>query len=569
MADEVMDGTDPAASGYVDDDLDLDDDDDVMETTPTAADAAATAAGSAAGPAVAALPSGPALPPPDPCDYALRSAGEGDRAMIVARFLSTCPDLSPPTRMRMLLDGEEGPEARAEAQAKDRKQWAYYRSHIGRERRAIKEKQGFIDIPDRDRKKWRLDVVNEDDVRGSDAQGGGGSEGPGGADGEEDKTCYFERYPKCTRGFEGSFEGKSSSRYGVLMVDERTRTASLVPIRPYAWFSFRQRRGRRVTAKVEQTTEGVEKKIRKKAEAGARKLAKYQAMGELAQEKAEYGQGSLADVKAKKENAMVGIHRGRARANEDRKEAREGLDFDEEFADDDLAQVEKEEEEETAPAVSRGQDYLKKFRQMIKDEDTAAGAQGAPSSRPGSPGSDDDEADATVKLEKVGGSRPTSPGGSRPTSPSRRSRPNSPAGRSLPPKGPGARASKAGAAGGAAGGSAAGSRPGSDRLTPRMPSPGSGSTPGTPLRDAYAHLLPPLGVLPEERHVVDVLRAMVAANAPGPVPLKQFTRVFEHGTKAQKKNLMATLKPILRRVADVIETPPGSKVYAVSLKPGI
>jgi hypothetical protein len=547
MADELADGgNDAGTSGYVDDDLDLDDDDEVLDAPAVA-------------PSSQETPTASSLPPPDPRDYTLHVAGEAERALVVARFLTGCPDLSPPTRMRMVRDGEEGPDGRREALEKEGKQWQYYRSHVGRERRAIREKQGFTEIPDRDRKKWHLQIVNEDDVRPGAAASTGGAREEGG-----EEASYFERNPGCTRQFEGSFEGKSSSRYGVLVVDERTRSASIVPVGPYAWFSFRQKRGRRVGApKAEQSTEGAEKKIRKKAEAGARKLAKYQAKGELAQEAAELGQGSLAGVRAKRENAMVGIHRGRARRAEDGESGREGLDFDEEFANDDVAQVEREEEDEKAPAVERGADYLKKFRQMIKDEDAAVGAVG---SRPTSPGGESDDGDD-------GGGRGAGlgAGSSLPTSPNRRSRPSSPEGHGLPPKGPGAAAAAAAAAAGAGataaarGGGGTSSRPASERLTPGIASPGPGSVPGTPLREAYAHLLPPPGVLPEDKHVTEVLRAMIAARAPDPVPLKEFTHVFDRSTQAHKKNLMA----ILKRVAKLVELTPGSKIYFVSLLPGV
>jgi hypothetical protein len=117
--------------------------------------------------------------------------------------------------------------------------------------------------------------------------------------------------------------------------------------------------------------------------------------------------------------------------------------------------------------------------------------------------------------------------------------------------------------------------------TPVLPSPSPGSAPSTPLRQEYAHLLPPPGKEPEAKHVIDTLAAMVKARG-GPVPLKEFTKLFDTNTPAKKKGLTLIVKQVAQimtmeqtglestsQVEPGAKVKPPAKVYYMTLRAGI
>lgn len=553
----------------------------------------------------------------NPKDYKLSVASKDERDFIVARFLTPLPDLSPPCRMRALREKEESLEARKDAIKADRKQHMYYKSHLGKKRTEVRLKQGYTEIPDRDRKRWTVDVYDPQEANSADgkatqhsglkangvdsagitqtssstsrpsfASGSNGSrveidsstpQSSSGGPLSEQKSTVFDTNISDTRQYVGSFEGKSSSQYAMLVIDDRTRTAKLTPVGPYSWFSFRQKRGRRPVRA--QTIEGAERALKKRADAGMGKISKYHENAGEAQAKAEFGLGSMTAVRAKRENAKIGIFRGQeTKIKKGESVQGEGLDFEEEFDNDDVAQVDKEEEED--PEESRVVDgdseaNAKKFRKMIKDEDTKS------ASRPQTPGSDSEEdyelsqlgADQHSPAQNAGtdapqGQSPTSSRGSHTKSPRNGgspSRATNTAGHALPPRAPGSRTSGpqvSTSSGVVVTGASAGLRPASTRVsTPMISSPSSSSNPGTPLRQEYAHLLPPPGQLPTAKHVTDVLSAMLQTRGQ-PIPLKEFTRIFERDTPEQKQNLAS----IMKQVAQLTVQEQGSRVFYVSLR---
>jgi hypothetical protein len=590
-------------SGYVDDELDMDDDldgdGDLVGTAPRTAEAPQAQFDSNASKSLSSdradtrRRTGNAavrFNAPDPRDYALRAVGDEARQVVVARFLTPCPDLSPPTRMRAVRDDECNPEERREAIKAEARQIAYENSHIGKSRREKRNKQGYIDIPERDRKRWTVDIYTPGEngqngasrthVSSTEDCFGNAAATTAATSGALASASVFDTECTETRQFVGTFEGKSSSRYAILLVDERARTADIVPVPPSAWYSMRQKRGRR-PLKQYANSDDAERAMKRKASAGNDKLAKFQEKAEEAQEKTEIGLGSMSSVHAKMEPSTVGNTRRpaprRSRGNDGDGDA-EGLDFDEEFDNDDVAQVDKEEadKEDEAGDVR----VEKKFRKLIKDEET-------PAARPGSPASasDSDEDEDANSLEALTGMlrkaeadkgteqtnsvrRRTSPfsgSGSRPQSPaqsvtSKRSPTHASTGPGLPPKPPSSRPS----AQGTVLPQTYTARPGSFRMpTPGTASPSTSSAPGTPLRQEYVHLLPPPGTLPQIKHVVDVLSLMLRHRQNQPVPLKEFTRAFERVSVEQKTNLAS----IMKQVAQLSELQPGSKVYFVSLKP--
>jgi hypothetical protein len=594
--------------GYVDDELDMDDDldgdGDLAGTAPPPAEEAALAQSPLEGSTLKSLAADRAATrrtnhattrfiAPDPRDYALRAVGDAARQVVVARFLTPCPDLAPPTRMRAVREDEGNLEERREAIKAEARQIAYENSHIGKSRRQKRNKQGYIDIPERDRKRWTVDIYTP----GENGQQHGASRTHAASTGDvlgdsaaetraaDAGASVFDTECTETRQFVGTFEGKSTSRYAILLIDERARTADIVPVPPSAWYSMRQKRGRR-PLKQYANADDAERAMKRKALAGNDKLTKFQEKAEEAHEKTEIGLGSMSAVHAKMEPSTEGSTRRqaprRSRGNDGDADM-EGLDFDEEFDNDDVAQVDKEEadkEDEAGDVRVDRETNEKKFRKLIKDEEIAAARPGSPASA-----SDSDEEEDATSLDTLTGMlrkaeadkaaeqmksprRRTSPfsgSGSRPHSPAqsvspKRSPTHTSSGPGLPPKPPSSRPS----APSTVLPPTYTARPGSSRMpTPGTASPSTSSAPGTPLRQEYAHLLPPPGTLPQTKHVVDVLSLMLRHRQNQPVPLKEFTRAFERVSAEQKTNLAS----IMKQVAQLSELQPGSKVYFVSLKP--
>lgn len=489
MAEEhaEMDDAELGGGGYVDDDIDVDDEDGAVEVEVKAEEKGK-----------------------DPRDYVLRAVGGMGREYVVARFLTRRPDLDAAGGMRLFRDGEGTERGRKEGIERDRKQHLYYNSFSGRRRQERYKTQGLVSIPDRFRKGWTMEVM---------PSGHKPLKGPNPPEGEEVETDMDV--------YKGSMDGKTPSSYAIMVLNEDNRTVDVIPVGSYSWFSFRPER-KRVSANV---AEDAEARMAKRLKKDENRLNRFQAKYEGAQERIEQNLGGFAreDV-AHEKVATIGIRRRVKPEQQDGEdeEGREGLDFDQEFDNDDVAQIDRDDVEKTTDSRDLGDAKRNaiEFRKMIKDEIKDEPVQ----SRPGSPGSESDE-------DPQEQSRSASPSPSRPPTGSRSpSPPRSQRGANVP----------------------GGSAPPSRMPTPMMAS--TSSRTGTPQRQDLAHLLPPSGTLPTARHVTAVLSSLLKQRKN--VLLKDALQFFERNTAQQKKNLI----DIMRKVGQLTELPAGSNTYYVALK---
>lgn len=553
MADESLDveyydGGDADAiigggGGYVDDDLDLDDDDD-DEPIMGAARSKSNISVAPSAPAPAPAPKRKAksdirkesapikrkkVDGKDPRDFLLRAAGtREERDYVVTRFVTRMPDLTDTPELRLYRNTEGTEDGRKAGIEADRKQQLYYKSFSGQRRLQRYKKQGLVTIPDRSRKGWTMEVTPRDivdkkaqlqKVRGvTKANGSASGATPDAA--ENDPVSALDAL---TDVFSGTFDGKSSSRYAFMVLNQNDKTVDVVPVDDYCWFSFRANRSQ---ALVGTSVVDAEARMAKKVKMGENRLSKFHVKYEEAQGAVEQSRGDNTRVQQNKEFAAFGIRRSRkAKAeNEEEDEAREDLDFDQEFDNDDVAQVDKESVEKRENRVlGDAEKNAKDFQKLIKDEPIT--------SRPGSPGSDSEE-DGGQERASNGRSRSPSPSGiaSKSRSPSR---------------------------------SANTSAPSSSRqVTPSVMSPSPTRSPrgNTPQKLDLSHLLPAAGTLPTVQHVTAVLSVLLQNKKR--IAFKEALLYFERKTKEQKQNLIGVLK----KVALVTADPPNSKNYFISWK---
>eukprot|EP00172_Hildenbrandia_rubra_P000297 Plantae.Rhodophyta-Hildenbrandia_rubra.ctg11365.p2 GENE.Plantae.Rhodophyta-Hildenbrandia_rubra.ctg11365~~Plantae.Rhodophyta-Hildenbrandia_rubra.ctg11365.p2 ORF type:complete len:578 (+),score=134.87 Plantae.Rhodophyta-Hildenbrandia_rubra.ctg11365:133-1734(+) len=479
------------ASGYIDDEVDLDDDlDDEPLVTPTKSGtprrkaSRKEKAGSGAN----------KLPPVSVRDYTLRGGGDVTREYIVGRFMHRMPEIAEASGARMYREGEGRMSGRKMAMSADRKQKNYYNSFIGKRRLERNAKAGLNVIPDRVRKGWELEVLWDRDGKRGVVDGGGSLQ----------KQFY-----------KGEFEGRNMSRYAVFVMNREDRTVDVLPIGHLAWYGFRLHNTSMRQRPLE-STEDVEKKMVQSWKKGVKKLNRLHNTYDQAQEKVELQLGGVSVPKKEEGVAAVGLHRNEERDDEEEKEENEGMDFDENFDDDDVAQVDPDlttKAERTQGTLRNGTNEMKKFREMIKDEPIASSS----SSRPGSPTSDSDE-------EYAGARRSLSPPPKRLRSPG--------AADGQPPAKRIKRESSTGAVAGAA---AAASTPSGS-----IPQAQVASGP-VPL-SAYSHLLPQGNENPTREHIINILTFIQDMGRN--ISLKEIVRAFGYKTKSKRQMLQKILKEV-------------------------
>lgn len=546
-----LDHFDPEAvhggGGYVDDDLDLDDDDDdepLLVSSSRSGGLSSPSLGkgqkrrakpSLSGPSPELKKRKKETPSAHPDDYLLRRAGTGElRDYVVAKFLTRVPDFSNDPHVRLFRHTENTVRGREKAIEAHRKQQIYYNSFSGQRRLERYEKQGIVTIPDRYRKGWTLEVtpqhVLEERKRLAEALKLSGKEMPtaangvsnsaSGANGLKSRNGDDEEKPPHDPDvdlFDGKFDGKSTSRYAIMVMAEGSKAVDVIPIDDYSWCSFRANRscGR-------DTTEKTEAQMRKIATKGQNRLAKFSTKLESAQFAREQGMGDNSRIRDSSEYADVGIKRGAAK-REDDVENGEELDFEQEFDNDDVAQMDKESVKKTENRVVDAEQNAKDFRKLIKDEPIT--------SRPSSPASESDDDPTQGK-----NSRPVSrsPSPSRPPSALRspsRSHKSTPAVGSRQP-------------------TPMGTSP--YGFTPLGVSPSPGRSPGgnTPQKLDLSHLLPPSGTLPSSNHIKAVLSVLLKTRER--IMFKEFLQYFETKTKEQKSNLTRLMKAVANVTQEVV-----------------
>lgn len=559
MADDSMDadGLDAdivqGGGGYVDDDIDIDDDDDDEPLV-----SAATRADLAASPMRAnkrrdRADSSASLPDtkrrkkeaPHPDDFLLRAAGTGDlRDYIVAKFVTRAPDLEGDPQVRLYRDTEPTVQTRKEGIEADRKQKIYFKSFSGRSRLERYSKQGLVSIPDRYLHGWTMEVTpkhvleererKEEAAKHSSTAGVGGantnaSPNPNEKDGGGNENQELEQDVDV---FAGTFDGKATSSYAIMVLSEGSKTVDVVPIDDYAWFSFRANRAQGGPA-----GESVEALMAKAMRKGQERISKFQNKYEEAQNVREQNLGDNSRIKASKEFASFGIQRSRNSRNVNDEGVKEEFDFEQEFDNDDVATVDKETIAKTENRVLDVEQNARNFRKLIKDEPITP--------RPASPGSESEEDPAQGKS-----SNPPS----RSPSPSRAVSPSRSRSRSSQPTPPGASRH----------GPSRGTTPSLATPMAASPSPTRSPKGNTPQRPDLSHLLPPPGTLPTRQHVISVLNVLLRDCQR--IPLKEVLRYFNYKTKEQKSNLIG----ILRDVAHVVKDPEKPKTFFISRRrPGL
>lgn len=560
MADDSMDadGLDTdivqGGGGYVDDDIDVDDDDDDEPLV-----SAATRPDLAASPSIRPnkrrdrADSSSSLPDskrrkkeaPHPDDFLLRASGTGAlRDYIVAKFVTRAPDLEDDPHVRMYRNSEPTLQTRKEGIEADRKQRIYYKSFSGRRRLERYDKQGIVSIPDRYRNGWTMEVtpkhIHDEKLRKEEAARQASAAGMGGANAntsahpsdKADGDNGNQEQDQDVDVFAGTFDGKATSSYAIMVLSEGSKTVDVMPIDDYSWFSFRANRAQGAGG-----GESVEALMAKASRKGQDRITKFQVKYEEAQNVREQNMGDNTRIKASKEFASFGIQRSRKSRNVNDDGVKEEFDFEQEFDNDDVAQEDKETVPKTENRVLDVEQNARDFRKLIKDEPIT--------SRPASPGSESDE-------EPAQGKRSASP--SRSPSPSRAVSPSSAANRSAQPTPPGASRQ----------GPSRGTTPSLATPMAASPSPSRSPKGNTPQRLDLSNLLPPPGTLPNRQHVISVLNVLLRDRQR--IPLKELLRYFVHKTKEQKSNLTG----ILRQVALVTKDPEKSKTLFISWKrPGL
>lgn len=513
MADHAMEDVDDqtpiySAGGYVDDDLDLDDEED--EDIPLVSRPKPTRPKPPSHPSRPPILPPTPLPPPLATDYQLRAAGTSARRdYVIAKFIDRPPRFQDGKDVRLYRVGEDTRDGRRAALEAEEKMHRYYSTYTGRRKLARYQKSGTDYVPERNRKAMkvvlstdavakRLHVLRRERIaneklrlREEEALRESAGMLAAGLEREKnDKLRKEERERESEMNdqvdsFSGVFDGKiRNSRYALMVMQSNSRIVDVIPVGQYSLFSFRADKLRLPD----------EDKKAKKDDRMARFQNRF-SVAQLSREMQAHDNTGLRNVEGYSE---IGIRRNNAKPEVEVKG--EDMDFEQDFADDDLAQVDREFVQKPAAKVIDRVKNEKNLLKLIRDEPEVA-------SPPGSPRSDSDE-----EANNQGDSS------KQPSPNSSPSRPNS---RQHSPM------------------TMAAQTP-NTRITPRGTSPrrSRGNTP----RPDIAHLLPPVGVMPTPPQVSSILQVLLAGRQK--MLFKEVIRHFDVGTKEKKKHLMDLLKVV-------------------------
>lgn len=530
-----------SAGGYVDDDIDLDDDDDdeplvkgkkTNTLSPSIGQSSKKRARPAGSPDINSSEKKPKHES-HPDDFKLRAAGTGElRDYVIARFSNRMPDFSNEPHVRLYRQYEETERGRERALARNKNQLAYYNSFAGKRRLERLKKNGVEFVPDRAKKGWTLEAMPENVAKqveeqrrekllkeaneAAQAAAGGSTEQKGSSEneGERDLSASIDK-------FVGNFDGKTrNAEYAIMVMNQGSKTVDVIPVGNFAWFTFRANR-HISDAEYEDIAAAAVKQKKEQL----KRVSKYMAKYENAQAKREHEMGDDSRKLHDRENfAVIGLHRGVGGKEEDEFDAEnDGMDFEQDFDNDDVAQVDPEQVQKPERRVDDAARNQKMLERMIKDE-----IEGGDAARPSSPGSDvEDDGGASPEAGQKSGSRSPSPGAEKTGGGSR-----SPSGKT---KNNGAQGSQQ-------------ATPLGIGMTPfTTASPGRSSRGSTPRRIDVSHLLPRAHESLTEDHVRKVLSVLLEGREK--IPIRECINAFQASDKEKKHKLAQHLK----RVATVTQ----------------
>lgn len=514
------------AGGYVDDDIDLDDDEDEDEpilksvnslapSTPRLTKKRARPIPSSGAPHALPVPQAKRVKEsdPHPNDFLLKAAGNlGIREYIIAKFMDRAPDLSEPPNMRLVREGEETAKTRKIGLEADKRQRRAYKTFTGSRKLERYRNLGITTVPDRAKKGWIMEVAPQEvadqllSKRKVRQMKKASKPVPAKNEEETDVPETMEEQELLAKvdRFDGIFEGRNTrTRYAFMVMEKGSKTIEVYPVDDTSWFTFRAKR--RLPPNV--VTPSQEQKPNKKNKTEAR-LQKYQNRYEMSRAWREHSMGDGSRLQKHSDAvANFGLRRSAFTPQADDGDGGEALDFDEEFADDDVAQIDKEMIRKPVKHIHDNEKRRHDLKRMLKDEPIP--------SPPTSPRSDEEDISLSPR------SQSPAPSASRPPSGAKLSPRNRQKSPSTSPGQPS-------------------SRPTSSRNV--SPSPNRGSRGNTPKRKDLSHLVPPPGVLPSEDQVRGVLLALVEGKRR--VTLNKVCSYFEIDTSEKKVNLRVHLKQI-------------------------
>ncbi|KAI0559555.1 hypothetical protein FGB62_142g063 [Gracilaria domingensis] len=437
--------------------------------------------------------------------------------------MDRAPDLSDSPSVRIFRDSEETVKTRKVGLDADKKQKDGYKTFTGSRKLERYKKLGIINIPDRTKKPWTMEVAPHDvanqllDKKRARMQkkASKAAQGKVGEEPESPELVDEQELLAKVDTFNGVFEGRNTrTSYAFLVMQKGSRTVEVYPVDDTAWFTFRAQKNLPPSVRNDQTD--VKSKKKNKLE---ERLQKYQDRYEVNRAWREHDMGD--DKRLQKHSDVVsnfGLRRGSKGISNDAEGESEGLDYDHVFDDDDVAQVDVELQRKPERYVHNDAKRRHDLKKMLKDDPML--------SPPKSPGSDDENAPKSPRT------RSPSPTSSRPPSGPKVSPKNRSTNAPRPPSNEPA------------------AHPSSHHVSP---SPNRSSRGSTPKRRDLSHLLPPPGVLPTRDHVNNVLLALMEGKKR--TTLTKVCSYFEIDTQNKKKNL----RDILRGLANFSKDPNNEK----------
>lgn len=359
MADESGD----IEMGYVDDDIELDDEMEDEDLGGSGGVASASTSGvtnpNASGPvAIMRKPKRPQAPKvkkppvdtsaPQPKDMLLRPGGKANRSLLLARFQCEPPDLKEASKVRLYRQYEGTERGRERGLKRDAAEVRRSETYVGQKRQQRARETGTQLILERDKKNWILEVTPGDVMPSTPPR-------------EEGK------YAEGTVAYKSKYEGVSSSAHYALMVAHRDgKHVDVVPIGEYSWHSFR-----RATANLEsgKETDRAEAKMKTLKKRNNAKMEKIEMKFEAAAERREGLQGGFSRFEEKRGLQNYGLRRKvNPKIEADKAKTEIGMDYEQEFDNDDVDQIDKEDKTDKTQERVRSRKQLKKEKMELENQ---------------------------------------------------------------------------------------------------------------------------------------------------------------------------------------------------------
>ncbi len=342
--------------GYIDDDIEIDDDlDEDLGGTSSAAGSSQSLRKPKRAPVSAKPPKKPAdTSAPHPKDLLLRPGSKPNRDILLARFNpSKIPELRQASKVRMYRQYEGTVRARERGLKRDAAEVRRSESYVGQKRQQRARESGSQVIMDKDKKSWVLEVTPQDVVPATPPREDG-------------------KHPEGAVVYKSKYDGVPPGAYFAVMVAHRDgKHVDVVPIGQYAWHTFRK-----VSTDLKVVESGLEKAeatMKKIAKRCDTKMGKMENKVEALAEIRESLQGGFNRFEEKRGLANYGLRRKVNKEVEaDKAKSSAGLDYEQEFDNDDVAQVDREDEPEKAEKAKSRKQIKKEqaeLTRVLKDED--------------------------------------------------------------------------------------------------------------------------------------------------------------------------------------------------------